>query len=206
MRQPKLFCSLVLAFASMASCTSVEPVKGVNPTRLGFALGYDDTDSEQKVGTRAKEESITYYANVDAGHRVAPNLELGGLLGYQKEETKTSDGDEFEFELFNLGPKARIYMVGDGNVQPWVSLAAGWSYYDAEENGFSARNDGYFLEAGIGISYFPSRWIAVEAAVMYQQLSLDVEFDEVVGGAPVNRKGDLDIDSTFLMIGLSTFF
>lgn len=204
MRQSKLFCSLLLAIASLASCTSVEPVKGVNPTRIGFALGYDDTDTESQFEgeSRMKEETVTYYANFDGGYRVMPNLEVGGLFGYQSEESKFSGGGESEFELVNIGPKTRVYMVGEGNVQPWVSLAGGWSYFDAEFLGLSTSNDGYFLEAGIGISYFPSRWIAVEAAVMYQQLSLDVDEDTVAGTV----RGDVDIDSTFLMIGLSTFF
>lgn len=185
--------AIVALLVLLPACKSIEPVQQPNPTRLGFAVGY--RSSETDVDGDAATKLSSFQATIDAGHRVMPNLELGGLFDVLNESIEDVDsGDESSLDLWTVGPQARFYLVSEGNVQPWLSIAAGLGKVDLD----SDDGDATFFQGGVGVSYFPSRWVALEGSLRFQRYNL--EADDGLGTT------DFDTDSLNFLVGLSTFF
>jgi Outer membrane protein beta-barrel domain len=187
-----LACSLIGSFsiALLASCQSVpsvaharsmEDVKQPNATRLGFLVSYDHSELEPDGGGSTSVDTVSIGA--DGGYRVTPNIEVGALVDYFSQHVE-GGGDS---NALLLGPSARAYLVAEGPVQPWVTASLGVATTDAD--GVPSES-GAYVRAGVGCSYFLSKWVAVEGVLSYTHAGLD----------------DLDVNSTALDLGISTFF
>lgn len=180
---------------ALTSCSNMEDVNKVNPTRLGVAAQFENFDSSD-VGSETTSTTI----ELDGGHRVTGGLEVGALLSWVREETENDVFDpgtgaslgtiETTSELVLFGPQARYYLISEGQVQPWVTAGAGVASVDFSVGDESASESGSFVQGGVGFSYFASRWVAIETALVFGRLSID----------------EADSDYSGLSVGLSVFF
>lgn len=93
----------------------------------------------------------------DYGHRLTPNLEVGGVLGMI-----TSDWYEvIDPDLYYLGPSSRFYFFDKGQLQPWLGGSLGFGDGNYQDSSF------YFWRLGAGLSYFATSSVALEANLAY---------------------------------------
>lgn len=180
---------------SLTSCSNMEDVNKVNPTRLGVAASFESLTNSFQGGSDV--ETQTVGIELDGGHRVVDGLEVGALLSWTSEEV---ENDNFAgtarvtstTERVLFGPQARYYFISEGQVQPWVTAAVGIANIelDFDEPPISYSESGSFVQGGVGVSYFASRWVAIETAFTFGRVSID----------------ESDIDYTALNVGLSVFF
>jgi len=167
------------AALALGACKNNEAVEFANATRLGFGAGVDYTETDPDGADVT--DATRVYGGVDFGHRLNGNLELGALVGLESADTpgdRTNSG--------KLGPQMRYYLRETGSVQPWLAAAVGFGGSDAggDSNGYA------FASAGGGISFFASKWVAIETKLYYEHENYD----------------DFDKNGIRLALGISTFF
>lgn len=177
--------------------------------RLGANVGI--ASEEEQINESDYEETDSIEFAIELGYRMTPNFELGGLLeiGQVKE---SGSGIDTEEDRLLIGPQCRIYFTGEGAVQPWVAVAIGLARGCQSGTvitggggtiSFEADGDGTFAQLGLGVSYFPTSWAALEASLNLREVSTDVDESGNFGS---NYSYDYDISTTFFRIGLSIFF
>lgn len=169
----------LVAALQLGACKNNEAVDRANATRLGFAAGFDHVEVDP--AGEGSTDTTTIYGDVDFGHRIGGNFELGGLAGFQSLDTP---GDRTNSAF--LGPQARFYFRESGSVQPWLggAVGIGGTSFDDETDGYT------FARAGGGISFFASKWVAIETELYFENVNYD----------------DLDTNGLRLAFGISTFF
>lgn len=147
--------------------------------RLGFRGTYTN-EGEDDPWTRDGLD-----LEVDFGHRMGPNLEVGGILGMI-----TSDWDELlDPDLYYLGASGRFYFSDKGQVQPWLGASLGLGEGVYGDDHFN------FYRVGVGASYFASTSVALEGSLAYTGRSTDSVID-----------AEDEISDMTLRIGISWFF
>lgn len=188
---------------TLTSCSNMEDVNKVNPTRLGVAAQLESFSDS--LGSAVDQDRDNIGIDLDGGHRISDGLEVGALLSWSREETDLDFttptgvvGTSSTLEQLLLGPQVRYYLIPEGQVQPWVTVSAGLADIEQESNSTipgsegseKLSENGTFVQGGVGVSYFASRWVAIEGSLQFSSLSID----------------EIDTEGTTLQIGLSVFF
>lgn len=159
----------------------------VGPLRAGFVLGLGAGGSDPHV-----------QVGLDAGYRIGGHVELGMIAGLDGEDL----GEFSDSGVWYAGPSARIYFVDRGQLVPWLTVAVGagsYSFSDYEYGyGYEDKSDATFYRAGLGISYFASPRLALDASIAWRRFEESGAYSSFYGGGTANE-GEVSL-------GISTFF
>ena len=179
---------VLLALFVPASLWAMDINQGKFELSGSTAFNFSDTTTE--VSGQPDTDTTSYSFQLDGLYYIANNFGLGLILQYEKAEIEQG-GFDTDISSLLIGPQVTYNFPLSEKVSLFVNGAVG--YATAEVDNEDA--DGWGFQVGGGLKYFLTNSASINAALTYQNLSMEAD-----------AGGDLDMDGFNIGVGLSIYF